>query len=80
MNPVVQPKKVPKSKKNGQPVENVSQEARSIKHKKVPAESSKRKLGDHTGAKDHGSNVENVSHEAPNFKHKKVPAKSSKSK
>jgi hypothetical protein len=80
MNPVVEPKKIPKSKKNGHAVENVSCEARSIKHKKVPAESSKRKLGDHTGAKDHGSNVENVSHEAPNFKHKKVPAKSSKSK
>ncbi|XP_045799121.1 uncharacterized protein LOC123893229 isoform X2 [Trifolium pratense] len=80
MNSVVQPKKVPKSKKNGLPVENVSCEAHSMKHKKVPAESSNRKLGDHTGAKDHGFKVENVSHEAPNFKHKKVPAESSKSK
>jgi hypothetical protein len=76
MNPVVQPKEVPKSKKDGRPVENTSQ----FRGKEVPAEGSKRKLGDHTVAKDHGLKLKKVENEAPSFNNKKVPAEMSKRK
>ncbi|CAK8532632.1 unnamed protein product [Lathyrus sativus] len=78
VNPIVQCMEVSKSKKNGHTVENVSCEAPSIRYKEVPAEGSKRKFGDNSGAKDCGLKGENVSHEAPSLKHKKVPAESSK--
>jgi hypothetical protein len=76
MNPVVHLKKVPKSKKDGHPVENMSQ----FRCKEVPAEGSKSKLGDHTVAKDHSLMVKKVKNEAPSFKNKKVPAERSKRK
>jgi len=79
---MVQLKKVPKSKKNGCPVENVSYAAPSFRCKEVQVEESKRKLGDedNTSAKDRGFKVENVSYEAPSLKNMKVPAERSKRK
>ncbi|CAI8593772.1 unnamed protein product [Vicia faba] len=78
VNPIVQPKEVSKFKKIRHSVKSVSCEAPSIRHKEVPAEGSKRKFVDDSGAKDCGLKGENVSHEARSFKQKKVPAESSK--
>ncbi|XP_045809772.1 uncharacterized protein LOC123904124 [Trifolium pratense] len=74
MNAVVQPKEVPKSMKVGRPVENMSQ----FRCKEVPAEGSKRKLGDQTVAKDHGFKVKKLKNESPSFMNKKVPAEKRK--
>ncbi|CAL5185446.1 unnamed protein product [Lathyrus oleraceus] len=79
-NPVVQHKKVPKSKKDGCSVENTSREAPRFGYKEVPAKGSKRKLRDHTGAKDLYFKVENVKNETSSFQKKKVTADKSKRK
>ncbi|XP_058773351.1 uncharacterized protein LOC131647481 [Vicia villosa] len=76
--PVVQLKKVPKSKKDGCLVKITSHKA--PKYEEVPAEGSKRKLRDHTGAEDRDSKVENVKHEARSFQEKKVTPVKSKRK
>ncbi|CAK8532872.1 unnamed protein product [Lathyrus sativus] len=76
-SPVVH-KKVPKSKKDGYSVENTSYEAPRLEYKEVRAEGSKRKLRDHTGAKDLDFKIENVKNETTSFQKKKVLADESK--
>ncbi|CAI8593905.1 unnamed protein product [Vicia faba] len=79
-NPVVQLKKVPKSKKVRCLVKNTNHKAPRFEYKEVPVEGSKRKLRSHTGAKDRDFKVENVKHEPPSFQKKKVRAVKSKRK
>ncbi|KAK2374097.1 F-box/FBD/LRR-repeat protein [Trifolium repens] len=71
--------KVLKSMKDGRPVENI-REAPRFRCKEVPAEGSKRKLKDHTGAKDRGFKVKIEKNEDASIKIEKVPADRSKRK
>ncbi|XP_058779042.1 uncharacterized protein LOC131653031 [Vicia villosa] len=67
---------------NGEEISHIrsSQINPVVQPKKVPTDVSKRKLSDHTGAKDHGFKVENVKNETSSFKKKNVPAEMSKRK
>ncbi|KAL5080706.1 hypothetical protein RYX36_009127, partial [Vicia faba] len=67
---------------NGEEISHIrsSQINPVVQPKKVPADVSKRKLGDLTGAKDHDFKVENVKNETSSFKKKNVPAEISKRK
>ncbi|CAK8532871.1 unnamed protein product [Lathyrus sativus] len=67
---------------NGEEIRHIqsSQVNPVVQPKKVPADASKRKHGDHTGAKDCDFKVENVKNETSSFKKTRVPVEISKRK